>query len=181
MDRLKRAALITRLLENLHEKGSWCGETHAQKAVFFAQELTKIPLEFEFILYKHGPFSFDLRDELTSLRADGLIRLVPRLPYGPTIMPTELAKKLQNNYRRTLGLYEDKIAYVAGKLGAKGVADLERLATALYITEPEGVGEPPEKRAAKLSGIKPHISNDQALEAIREVDQMLDEVHKILP
>jgi hypothetical protein len=105
MDRLKRAALMTRLLQNLKDKGSWCGETHTQKATFFVQHLMDVPLGFEFILYKHGPFSFDLRDELTSLRADGLIRLVPRWPYGPTIMPTELAKKLQNNYQRTLFLF----------------------------------------------------------------------------
>ncbi len=177
MDRLKRAALMTRLLENLRDKRSWCGETHAQKAIFFAQDLMRVPLEFEFILYKHGPFSFDLRDELTSLRADGLIRLVPRWPYGPTIMPTELAKKLQNNYQRTLRLYEDKLAFLADKLGAKGVADLERLATALFVTVRQKVGESSEKRAAKLSEIKPHISYDQALEAIRKVDQMLDEVH----
>jgi uncharacterized protein YwgA len=180
MDRLKRAALITRLLENLKDKGSWCGETHAQKASFFVQHLMKVPLEFEFILYKHGPFSFDLRDELTSLRADGLIRLEPRWPYGPTIKPTELARKLQNNYHRTLGLYENKIAYVADKLGAKGVADLERLATALYVTGQQGAGDPPEKRAAKLSEIKPHISADQALASIREVDQMIEESQTIL-
>ncbi|QCQ22269.1 hypothetical protein [Desulfoglaeba alkanexedens] len=180
MDRLKRAALMTRLLQNLKDKGSWCGETHTQKATFFVQHLMDVPLGFEFILYKHGPFSFDLRDELTSLRADRLIRLVPRWPYGPTIMPTELAKKLQNNYQRTLGLYENKIAYVADKLGAKGVADLERLATAFYVTRQQWAGDPPEKRAAKLSEIKPHISADQALAAIREVDQMIEESQKIL-
>jgi len=56
MDRLQKAALITRLLQNLRSKHSWCGETHIQKAAFFAQELMEVPLGFEFILYKHGPF-----------------------------------------------------------------------------------------------------------------------------
>ena len=84
MDRLRRAALLTRLIELLRKKGSWCGETHIQKSTFFVQNLMKVPLSFDFILYKHGPFSFDLRDELTGLRADGLIRLEPQWPYGPS-------------------------------------------------------------------------------------------------
>ncbi|SHF13520.1 hypothetical protein SAMN02745206_01414 [Desulfacinum infernum DSM 9756] len=180
MDRLKRAALITRLLQNLRDKGSWCGETHAQKAAFFAQHLMEVPLEFDFILYKHGPFSFDLRDELTSLRADGLIQLVPRWPYGPTIKPTDLAEKLQNNYTKTLKQHEKKIAFVADKLGAKGVADLERLATALYVTKQKRTDEQPEKRAKKLSELKPHIRIDQAQAAIDELDQIIKEAQEII-
>jgi uncharacterized protein YwgA len=180
MDRLKRAALITRLLQNLREKGSWCGETHAQKAAFFAQNLMDIPMEFEFILYKHGPFSFDLRDELTSLRADGLVRLVPQWPYGPSIMPTDLAERIQDTYDKTVTRYEKRIAFIAEKLGAKGVADLERLATALYVTEQQEAGESPEKRAINLCELKPHISADQAVAAIQEVDQIIAEAQNIL-
>jgi len=44
----------------------------------FLQDLMRVPLELEFILYKHGPFSFDLRSELTSLRADELVKLEPQ-------------------------------------------------------------------------------------------------------
>lgn len=184
MDRLRRATLITRLLQNLQEKGSWCGETYVQKAVFFAQRLMKIPLEFDFILYKHGPFSFDLRDELTSLRADGLVQLVPRWPYGPTIMSTDLADRLQDIYGNTLNRYKDRIAYVADKLGSKGVSHLARLATVLYLAQQQGAGEPQcvalglNERANKLSNLKPHISVDQAIAAIQEVDQIIAEVQK---
>lgn len=174
MDRLQKAALITRLLQNLREKGSWCGETHAQKASFLAQDLMKIPLGFEFILYKHGPFSFDLRDELTSLRADGLVRLEPQWPYGPSILPTDLAEKLQDDYNQTLKQYEDRIAFVADKLGNKHVAELERLATALYVTN-QGADESPEKRTEKLCELKPHIPMDQAKDAIQKIDLIIEE------
>jgi len=180
MDRLKRAALIARLLQNLREKGSWCGETHAQKAAFFVQNLMEIPLGFEFILYKHGPFSFDLRDELTSLRADGLVRLVPRWPYGPSIMPTDLAEKLQKTYGETVKRYKNRISFVADKLGTKGVADLERLATALYLTPQKAADESHVERANKLSSLKPHISVDQAMAAIQELDQIIAEAQNIL-
>jgi uncharacterized protein YwgA len=56
-----RAILVT-LIKSLRSKGSWCGETHIQKAAFFLQQLTGVPIDFDFILYKHGPFSFDLRE-----------------------------------------------------------------------------------------------------------------------
>jgi hypothetical protein len=67
------------------------GETHMQKATFFLQELIKVPLGFEFLLYKHGPFSFDLRDELTFMRAQGFLRLEPQYPYGPTLVGGEVS------------------------------------------------------------------------------------------
>ena len=69
MERLQRAAVLLSLIEQLKDRGSWCGDTHIQKTTYFLQELLKVPLGFEFILYKHGPYSFDLEDEITALRA----------------------------------------------------------------------------------------------------------------
>ena len=94
MDRLRNAALLTRLIEGLCSKGDWCGETHVQKTAFFVQELMGVPLGFRFILYKHGPFSFGLRDELTALRADGLLELEPRT-YGAQLIPTKQCVYIQ--------------------------------------------------------------------------------------
>jgi uncharacterized protein YwgA len=73
----------------LKERDSWCGETHIQKAVYFLQELLQVRLGFEFIMYKHGPYSFELTDELTTLRANRLLRLIPREGYGPSIVVNE--------------------------------------------------------------------------------------------
>ena len=78
MQRLARASLLTRLIAGLREAGSWCGETHIQKAMFFLQELMHVPFEFKFILYRYGPFSFDLRYELTAISADGMLKGSPR-------------------------------------------------------------------------------------------------------
>jgi uncharacterized protein YwgA len=102
MDRLRRAVVLTRLIQRLREHRSWCGETHVQKSTFFLQKVVGVPLQFEFILYKHGPFSFDLRDELTGLRADELIRLEPQWPYGPQIAPTDRIEYIQRIYSKTL-------------------------------------------------------------------------------
>ena len=175
MDRLRRAALLLRLIERLRQRGSWCGETHLQKATLFLQDLMQVPLGFEFILYKHGPFSFDLRDELTALRADELVRLEPQRPYGPRIATTDRSAYIQGIYSKTLKKHDQGISFVAEKLGSKGVADLERLATALFVTQRADTGASIEERARTLTTLKPHIAQEDAVAAVVTADGMLDE------
>lgn len=55
-----------------------------------------------------------------------------------------------------------------------GVAELERLATALFITEEEGQIAV-EDRAKKINEIKPHIPVELAEEAIQEVEKIARE------
>jgi hypothetical protein len=61
MNRLSQDAVLVGLARRLYEQGSWTGETHIQKAAYLLHELLAVPFDFAFILYKHGPFSFDLR------------------------------------------------------------------------------------------------------------------------
>jgi hypothetical protein len=173
MDRLRKAAVLTRLVEQLRQNGSWCGETHMQKTALFLQNLMLVPLGFDFILYKHGPFSFDLRDELTSLRADELIKLEPQRGYGPRIATTERAAYIQRLYPKTVQQYEDSLAFITQKLGRKGVAELERLATAFYVTDGAARCSTVDQRAANLTALKPHVGRDEATAAVREVDQII--------
>lgn len=85
MTGLERASIIIALIREMRESGSWCGETHIQKITYFLQTMLEVPLEFRFILYKHGPFSFGLRDELTGMLADEILKLESRpYPYGPS-------------------------------------------------------------------------------------------------
>jgi len=175
MDRLRKAALLTRLIEQLRQKGSWCGETHVQKATLFLQDLMRVPLGFEFILYKHGPFSFDLRSELTSLRADELVKLEPQSGYGPRIATTDRSDYIQGLYSKTLEKYDARISFVTEKLGRRRVSDLERLATAFYVTERMDSHPSVDERAAKLTALKPHVGQDEAMEAVAEVDRIIAE------
>lgn len=178
MNNLKRDAILMELVGRLRECGSWCGETHIQKATYFLQELLNVPTGFPFMLYWYGPFSFELRDELTELRADGLLRLIPQEPYGPRFEPTELSTELRAEFPKTLKKYNDHITYLAERLGGKGVAELERLATALYVTieDPES---PPEKRAARLQAIKPRLTPHGAAESVSEIDHAISETERL--
>ena len=176
MERVRRAAIVSRLVEQLRSRGSWCGETHVQKATYFLQELLKVPLDFDFVLYKHGPFSFDLRDELTSLRADSILTLKLCLPYGPRIASTEQATYIQGVSSKTIAKYEKSIEFVAEKLGKKDVVDLERLGTALYVLKGAPERATLDRRTSELTRLKPHIGREEAGRAIEEVDQIVEEL-----
>jgi uncharacterized protein YwgA len=173
MKRLQRAAVLLSLVEEMGNKGSWCGETHIQKAAYFLQKLLGVPLGHDFILYKHGPYSFDLADEITGLRADSILKFEIRPePYGPSLAPDSVSSFLVDNYPKTREKYAKQVAFVAAALGTNNVAELERLATALYVTL-EGHAEPDaESRAACLHELKPHVSLEDAREAVRRVDEI---------
>ncbi len=170
----QRAAVLTRLTERLREEGSWCGETHVQKVVFVIQELLEVQFGFQFILYKHGPFSFDLRDELSSLCADDLLTYQPQSPpYGPKLAILPNVKALHERFPRTLAAHAAKIDFVCEHFADKGVGELERLATALWVTRREETDGSIGQRAKKLNALKPHVSIDEAKAAIVKMDEVI--------
>lgn len=178
MDRLRDAAVLTHLIDLLRTRGSWAGETHLQKAVYLAKELLDVPFEFGYMLYKHGPFSFELRDELSALVADDFIRLEPQAPpYGPRFVTTTQASQLQKTYSRTLTKWAPRLEFVASHLGGRGVKELEKLATAVFASH-EFPNSSVSHRAKTLSEIKPHISIDEAKSAIHEADAILEEARE---
>jgi hypothetical protein len=180
MKRLQRDAVLLSVIENLGAEGSWCGETHIQKATYFVQELLKVPLEFDFILYKHGPFSFDLSDEITAMRADYLLGLQPRsYPYGPSIVHGESGEMIKEQFPKTLEMYNPSVEFVADKFGDKGVAELERISTALYVTLTGGVGGSVESRAQRIHELKPHVEMDEAFDAVKAVDEIIEEAREV--
>ena len=169
MERLERASVLLSLVETLRSRGSWASETHFQKSTYFLQELLQVPLEFEFILYKHGPFSFDLREELSAMLADSFLKCEPQPPFGPSLLPGLASDVLKRQYPLPPGV-APKIEYVAGKLGPKRVVELERLATALFVTL-EGKADDT-GRAGRICELKPHIHAAQAQQAVQEVDEI---------
>lgn len=172
MNRTAKITVLLSLIENLEENGSWCGETHIQKSCYFLQEMLGAELEYNFILYKHGPYSFDLSDELGALRADSLLKVVPQHPYGPRLLPTENWENLKSNFPKTLKKHKEQINFLAQWLKNKGVSDLEKLATAYYVTQ-HNKNASQKDRAEEICSYKPHISCEEALNAVSEVEAHL--------
>jgi uncharacterized protein YwgA len=173
MTPLKRQAVLLSLVVRLRESGSWCGETHIQKTTYFLQGPFDVPLNFNFILYKYGPFSFDLNDELTALRADHLISIVPAGQYGAHLYPSETATEFLSRFPITVARYASEVNAVARQLGPKSVKDLERCATALYVLRTYS-NDSSVKQATELNRIKPHVTISEAEAALDEVRSFLE-------
>lgn len=175
----QKAVLISRLAREMDERGNWTGETHLQKAVYLLEELTGVPLGFDFTLYKHGPFSFDLRQELNRLSAEALLRLVPQpYPYGPSFRATEAGGELEERFPKTLHRYEKAINFVADLIGTRSASELERLGTALYLLRDRGTDDLV-KLAREFNEIKPHVSFDSAYSALDEMKNFLTKAPKV--
>jgi uncharacterized protein YwgA len=168
-----RKALVIMLIKSLQEQGSWCGETHVQKATYCLQNITGVPADFDFILYKHGPFSFDLSDHLALMRADGLLEL-EYYPYGAKIIVSNKGNSFLEKFPRTAEKFREKINYISETFGSKGVAALERLSTALYVKLTIGDNEA-KNRAAFLHELKHHIPITKATEAVDEMDRIISQ------
>ena len=55
MNERERRALVCLLVKEMGQTDSWAAETHIQKCVYFLQEMMKVPVGYDYILYKHGP------------------------------------------------------------------------------------------------------------------------------
>lgn len=176
MERLQRDAVVLSLVENMEKEGSWCGETHIQKACYLLEELFGEAMGFEFILYKHGPYSFDLSDELTAMRADNILEIRTKVPsYGPSLLPAGNSQLIKDMYPKTLAKFEPKVKFIAEKVGPNGVSALEKLSTALYVTYREDTDGSIEARSKLINKLKPHVSIEEAREAIKTIDKIVEE------
>jgi len=172
MERLHREAVLLQFIEELKKHGSWCGETNIQKATYFLEELLGVPLGYDFILYKHGPYSFDLSDDLSDMRGKLFLQVLPQPPYGPRLLPGENGRALLQFFGKAAKAYSSQLVFVAQNIGKKRVVELERLGTAFYVTT-KGHDKPAESRAKSVSALKPHIALREARQAVAEVDALI--------
>ena len=169
--------MIADLIAKLHDKRSWCGETHVQKTAYLTQELLGVPLGFKFILYRHGAYSFDLHEAIGAMRAYRFLGIeVPPPPYGPSLVLTPRGEKLRNHFQKSNGRFAKQTDWVAERLGDKNVVQLEKLSTAYYVTrEKEMEKKSVDVRARRLHELKPHISTIEAARALHDIDAMIEE------
>ncbi len=168
MDNLVRWSILLELISELKNSGSWCGETHIQKSTFFLEEMLGVPLELDFIMYKYGPYSFELSDDLTALRAYHYLYLTTLEPYGVTYSLKDGENKLKKFYQKNIEEYAHKIVFAANNFGNKTVVELEKLATAFYIHKKEDINKI-SLIAKRLNEKKPHVNIQDAEIAAKEM------------
>jgi hypothetical protein len=175
MNELVQRTVLVGLVKRLADKGSWAGETHVQKAAYLLAELRNIDFNFDFILYKYGPYSFGLHDELATMCADDLMeRFLPDPRYGPQLLVRPGGVRLEQRLRTAAQRYGEALDWITDILAGRGVADLERLATAMWMTRQDPDGSV-QSRAQGVVDVKRHISLDDAVGSVEEIDRLLDE------
>ena len=168
--------LIAAMVERMRESDGWAGETHIQKGLYFWKTLCGAPFSYSFILYKHGPYSFDLHNDMGQMMADRILTLEPRYPYGPSFLPGRSATSLAKRYEETLKRHRGSMEFIVTSVGNLDVRTLERYATALYVIKGHpGINDTELERM--ITKLKPHISSEQASEALRAVRILVDEAN----
>ena len=165
---IDRWAVVAELVKGMRANEGWAGETHIQKTVFFLQELFQVPSGYEFVLYKHGPYSFDLHDDLGRMRTNLILGLEPKPPYGPSFTLDEIGDSVIKQRRQVVDQHSKEIEFIVATLGKKDVRDLERLGTALLLQK-EFPKVDQITLAGKIVEYKPHVDESLALDAVREV------------
>jgi len=172
MNGYQQASLVLSLAEALRRYDSWTGETHLHKTMYFLEDLLGVPAGLKFILYKHGPYSFELLDTIGLLEANDFLRWQPQAyPYGASAVPGPASEQLKKAYPKIPKLYTRQIEFVASHLASKSVRELEKLATALWVIRREHEGTV-EADAAHINKLKPHIPLPDAIDALRAVDDL---------
>jgi len=167
-------SLVGAIVTCLRDNGSWTGETHIQKSAYVLKYIEKVPLESDFILYKHGPFSFDLNGVINQMRAQNILWMAPQGAYGSTF---ETNAPLWNALDRASGFrsqrFRESIQFVCERFAKKKVVELEKIATAVYVyinfDFPSAM-----ERAKKLIDLKPHIPFEEAVAAVEEAKVFTD-------
>ena len=114
-----------------------------------------------------------------AMRADMLVQLKSQKPYGPSFIPGLTSEQLKRLFPKTLQKYEKKVCFIANQLAKYGVADLERIATAFFIANVSNT-ESPQQIVAKINRIKPHISTEQATDALKTESKIRTEAKELL-
>jgi len=168
---LNKHRFVLEVIERLNAVGSWTGKTHVQKSVFFTVGRDKIPTPFDYVLYKHGPFSFELGDVIEEMVSYSGIVAEPVQNFGVMLKLGPQSDFIRDNTTiepETLLEIEKVCQFVSNRK----VKELERLATAAWICHNEQISEETEV-ASRLNSLKPHISETEALSAIGEVKDLL--------
>ncbi len=165
----ERRSLICKLIDRMRKDDSWAAETQIQKTVLFLQELMGVPLGYQFVLYKHGPYSFDLRSELAVMRAGFELDVELRNPYGPSFVVGSRGRR----HTMISSTYDAAIEFISKEVSTKDTRSLERLSTAYFIQEEdEHDGLTEIEIVNRICTIKPHISQNQAHQAVGEVEDL---------
>ena len=174
MEPFERHALLANLINQMQNNKSWTGRTHIQKSVYFLQNLLNVPLNLPFLLYKYGPYSFELDAEIQEMYNYGALQFdsMP-LTYGPGYKLGPSSDDLLKRFGKIAEKYKKEINFVASKISPNSIFKLERLGTAMYVsTTPDEVklSKTTKEKIKRICQLKPHLNPEEVQNALDEFD-----------
>jgi hypothetical protein len=167
MDNRKHAVILA-MIESLASHGCRTGKVHVIKGLGLGSLAGFLDIPFEFFLYKHGPYSTDIEQNLEEMVSYDGIRIEPAFDgWGVILKPSENAAFIKKQAALPPAQMEG-IQRGSRFLKGKNATQLERLATAMWIRKRLGIEESDDV-AAKLHELKPHVTVQDAREADREI------------
>jgi hypothetical protein len=168
-------AILASFIDRLQQAGIWCNEFRLHKTTFLLQELLGVPLQLPFIFYKHGPFCFELMDELTAMQAYRLLAIEYKdFPWGPAFVVTPRGREYCEWYPATIGKYNEQLTVAVQKIGHIDAFYLERMAGVFFLSRDQN-GDVVE-RARRLHERTPHVPLHEAKDAVILLDQLLRDI-----
>ena len=168
-------AVLCQLVGKMGEQDSWTGHTQVQKSCLFLQEMLNVPLGYDFELYLHGPYSFDLKDDLEDMLFMEELGLKPRPGYGSSFFVTDHGESRMERSSEFLS----EIEFVAKEVARKDARQLEQLSTAYFLMIQDNdlseAGIPDE-----VHRLKPHITVDVARSALAEIKELQNQAKELL-
>ncbi len=154
----KDMIIIGGVVKTLCEHNSWSSETHVQKTLYIAKHVRNVPLTAEFLLYKHGPYSFELNKSISHMLARNILRSTQNAGFGPSLdLNRPMWEALDSAAGGYFAQHRDKIEFVCQYLANRNVSELERISTAIFVD----INFPQlnsNSKVRKLTELKPHIS-----------------------
>jgi len=164
--------IILSVVCGLSQRGSWSGKTHVIKTLYLLKAIGNMDMPFQFILYKHGPYSFDVENELALMRSYKAIEgEISIQGYGESLRPG-MNKDFPGKFSPIKDKEKEIIDKICNFTAKKDVRDLERLATTAWIVKEEEKKDPTIV-SSRLHELKPHISLESAKEAFDELQRIV--------
>lgn len=161
---MKQTSVLVDTVRILREEGALTNRTHIHKLLFFAKHRYPRQVPFRFVLHYYGPYSFELDRRIRWATAIGALASEPS-PAGMKYCPGPDERAPGGRASPALRRY---LTQLARQYGRMGVAELEKLATALWLVQKR---VPAEKVPEALARLKPHVPAEEAADAWLRLQQ----------
>lgn len=176
MKKIDKFKYLIYLANKLDFKNNRSGETAIQKLIFLLINKYKIPLDYNYILYNYGPWSFKLMEDLRILENGEFLKKQSDMSgYGYNYIPNKEIDFVTSNIVKDSdkGKFYKKIDEIVNKYGNVPAKNLALLTTFIYICK-KNPSYKKNQAIKEVKRIKPLYSNIEYEKSYEEAKQFIN-------